>query len=43
MTLMYRARQGEIPPAIAIAAQSEHVDPATLRDRIAAGRVVIPP
>src|SRR5512141_835383 len=42
MTLMYRARQGEIPPAIALAAQSERVDPATLRDRIAAGRVVIP-
>jgi len=42
MTLMHRARQGEIPPAVALAAQSEHMDPATLRDRIAAGRVVIP-
>ena len=42
MTLMHRARQGEIPPAIALAAQSEHVAPEKLRDLIAAGRVVIP-
>ncbi|MHB8832139.1 MAG: phosphomethylpyrimidine synthase ThiC, partial [Desulfobacteria bacterium] len=42
MTLMHRARLGEIPTAISIAAQFEHVAPETLRDRIAAGRVVIP-
>ncbi|HEX7522834.1 MAG TPA: phosphomethylpyrimidine synthase ThiC, partial [Candidatus Deferrimicrobium sp.] len=42
MTLMYRARQGEIPPAIALAAQSEHVAPEKLRDLVAVGRVVIP-
>ena len=42
MTLMHRARQGEIPPAIALAAQSEHVAPESFRDLVAAGRVVIP-
>ena len=42
MTLMHRARRGGIPPAVALAAQSEHVAPEKLRDLVAAGRVVIP-
>jgi len=36
-----RAAGGD-PPAIALAAQSEHVAPERLRDLVAAGRVVIP-
>jgi phosphomethylpyrimidine synthase len=42
MTLMHRARQGEIPPVIALAAQSEQVSPEKLRELVAAGRVAIP-
>jgi phosphomethylpyrimidine synthase len=42
MTLMHRARQGEIPPSIALAAQSEHVAPEKLRESVATGRTVIP-
>ena len=42
MTLMHRARRGEIPPSIALAAESEHVPPEKLRELVAAGRVVIP-
>jgi len=42
MTLMHRARRGEIPEIIALAAQSENVAPEKLRELVAAGRVVIP-
>jgi len=42
MTLMHRARRGEIPAIIALAAQSENVSPEKLRELVAAGRVVIP-
>jgi len=42
MTLMHRARQGEIPPSIALAALSERVAPEKLRESVAAGRTVIP-
>ena len=42
MTLMHRTRQGEIPRSVALAAGSERVDPAILRDRVAAGKAVIP-
>ncbi len=42
MTLMHRTRQGEIPRQVAFAAESERVDPAILRDRVAAGKAVIP-
>ncbi|HAM33288.1 MAG TPA: phosphomethylpyrimidine synthase [Deltaproteobacteria bacterium] len=42
MTLMHRTRQGEIPRSVALAAESERVDPAILRDRVAAGKAVIP-
>ena len=41
MTLMYRARQGEITPEIARAAKDERVEPEKLRAQIAAGRAVI--
>jgi phosphomethylpyrimidine synthase len=41
MTLMYRARQGEITPEIARAAKDERIDPEKLRSLIAAGRAVI--
>ena len=41
MTLMHRARQGEITPEIARAAADEKVDPEKLRAQIAAGKAVI--
>jgi phosphomethylpyrimidine synthase len=41
MTLMYRARKGEITPEIARAARDEKVDPEKLRALIASGRAVI--
>ncbi len=41
MTLMYRARQGEITPEIARAARDEKIDPDKLRSLIAAGKAVI--
>jgi phosphomethylpyrimidine synthase len=42
MTLLERAKAGEITPEIEAVAQDEHVDPELLRQRVAAGRVVIP-
>jgi phosphomethylpyrimidine synthase len=42
MTLMYRARQGEIAPEIARAAQEEGMAPENLRSLIASGKAVIP-
>ncbi|MGE5663243.1 MAG: phosphomethylpyrimidine synthase ThiC [Deltaproteobacteria bacterium] len=42
MTLLSRARNGELPPAIVRAATEEGVSPERLRDSIAAGRAVIP-
>ena len=42
MTLMQRARRGEIPPQVALAAESERMEPGALRDRVAAGKAVIP-
>ncbi len=41
MTLMYRARKGEITPEIARAARDENFDPEKLRALIAAGKAVI--
>ena len=41
MTLMYRARKGEITPEIARAAADEKFDPEKLRSLIAAGKAVI--
>jgi len=42
MTLLHRARQGEIPGAISRAAGEERIPPEKLRDLVAAGRAVIP-
>ncbi|MDA8123323.1 MAG: phosphomethylpyrimidine synthase ThiC [Deltaproteobacteria bacterium] len=42
MTLLHRARQGEIPGAISRAAGEEGIQPDKLRDLVAAGRAVIP-
>ena len=42
MTLLSRARNSELPPAIVRAATEEGVSPERLRDSIAAGRAVIP-
>jgi phosphomethylpyrimidine synthase len=42
MTLLHRARQGEIPGAISRAAGEEGIPPEKLRDLVAAGRAVIP-
>ncbi len=42
MTLLSRARNGELPPVIVHAAAEEGVSPEKLRDSIAAGRAVIP-
>jgi phosphomethylpyrimidine synthase len=42
MTLLHRARQGEIPGAISGAAGEEGIPPEKLRDLVAAGRAVIP-
>jgi phosphomethylpyrimidine synthase len=42
MTLMHRARSGEIPPVLLDAAVAEGVDASTLRERIARGTVAIP-
>jgi len=42
MTLLERARRGEIPEIIEEAAQGEGIAPARLRDLLAAGRAVIP-
>ena len=41
-TLLERACRGEITPEIATVAQDEKIDPELLRQRVAAGRVVIP-
>ncbi len=42
MTLLTRARNGEVPPEIVQAAADEGISPERLRDAIAAGRAVIP-
>jgi len=42
MTLLTRARNGEVPPEIVRAAAEERVSPESLRDSVAAGRAVIP-
>src|SRR5512145_777431 len=42
MTLLSRARSGELPPEIVRAAAEEGVSPEKLRDSVAAGRAVIP-
>jgi phosphomethylpyrimidine synthase len=42
MTLLSRARNGELPPAIVRAATEEGISPEKLRDSVAAGRAVIP-
>ncbi len=42
MTLLERAQAGEITPDIEQVARDEHIDPELLRQRVAAGRVVIP-
>ena len=42
MTLLKKARSGEITPEMKIVAENEQVDAAWLRDQIAEGRVVIP-
>ncbi|MGE5190045.1 MAG: phosphomethylpyrimidine synthase ThiC [Gemmatimonadota bacterium] len=42
MTLMSRARNGELPPEIVRAAGDEGVPPEKLRDSVAAGRTVVP-
>ena len=42
MTLMYRARQGEITPEVARAAKEEKVAPERLRSLVAAGKAVVP-
>ncbi len=42
MTLLQRARLGEIPPEVAQAADDEGIGAETLRERIAGGRAVIP-
>ena len=42
MTLLSRARNGELPPEIVHAAAEEGISPEKLRDSIAAGRAVIP-
>ncbi len=42
MTLLTRARNGEVPPEIAQAAADEGIAPETLRESVAAGRAVIP-
>ncbi len=42
MTLLTRARNGELPPQIVHAAAEEGISPEKLRDSIAAGRAVIP-
>ncbi len=42
MTLLTRARNGELPPEIVRAASEEGVSPEKLRESIAAGRAVIP-
>ncbi len=42
MTLLARARNGELPPEIVHAAAEEGISPEKLRDAIAAGRAVIP-
>ena len=42
MTLLERVIAGELPDAVRIVAEDEGVDPELLRQRVAAGRVVIP-
>jgi phosphomethylpyrimidine synthase len=42
MTLLHRARRGEIPGAISRAAGEEGIPPEKLRELVAAGRAVIP-
>ncbi len=42
MTLLTRARNGEVPPEIVRAAAEEGIAPETLRESVAAGRAVIP-
>ncbi len=42
MTLLSRARNGELPPEIVRAAAEEGVSPGKLRDSVSAGRAVIP-
>jgi phosphomethylpyrimidine synthase len=39
---MYLARQGEITPEMLFVAEQERVDPAWVRDQLAAGKLVIP-
>jgi phosphomethylpyrimidine synthase len=42
MTLLHRARSGNLPEEIARAAADEGVAPETLRERVAGGRAVVP-
>ncbi|MBF0178261.1 MAG: phosphomethylpyrimidine synthase ThiC [Magnetococcales bacterium] len=42
VTQMHVARQGEITPEMAHVAREESLDPATVRDEVARGRMVIP-
>ncbi len=42
VTQMARARQGEVTPAMELVAAREQTDPATVRDEVARGRLVIP-